>query len=508
MKNLQDNFDYYQKQKQEIIKNKETYQSVRYRTDYGPWQQSSHSFSGWEILGGYGTSWWYSVKWGKGRFGYHMKSDDVTKASVRQAIAKKVGRSLDEISDSLVISARGEDPTHWFADKGKMFNTYTIGYSYRKATQREEKFFDQFKYEQALKECEQNIERVSGLIVETQKQEVLQKEIGEKEGQISSAKSDIASLTAKIAEEQLRQKGYESECLKLTKVTEELSVKLGKQQEEIYAQLQEADDQQRSFFLAELWGTSGSEYIISVIKSLGFDANDLAYLAMNKTDNSVFDFALSSGADTASYFIKTKTLLQILVANGKDSLVAKVLEKGGDLTATLANAIALNDLATLDKLLTAKPALLKEKIAGFSLLQIAVAAEEQHIEVIKTLISLDSKLVEILTSNGESVLKMAVRVGNEEVIKLVSKHVNLQIEIDQLGSKIDDATKAEILEKQDIESVIKLFGTEISVSTITEEAEEEMEMSEVLESVTDESMSLDQTTVELVGSDDGSSGSI
>ncbi|MCC8483022.1 MAG: hypothetical protein LN561_00330 [Rickettsia endosymbiont of Labidopullus appendiculatus] len=77
---------------------------------------------------------------------------------------------------------------------------------------------------------------------------------------------------------------------------------------------------------------------------------------------------------------------------------------------------------------------------------------------------LNSNSAGVLTSNGESALKIAVRSGNAGILEKVTKHVNLQAEIAQLNSKVEQVLKDKILEHQDIETVIKLLrGEEISL---------------------------------------------
>ncbi|MCC8399058.1 MAG: ankyrin repeat domain-containing protein [Rickettsia endosymbiont of Platyusa sonomae] len=132
------------------------------------------------------------------------------------------------------------------------------------------------------------------------------------------------------------------------------------------------------------------------------------------------------------------------------------------MASTVVEAIGQNDIVTISKLSSYDNSLLSQKFAGYTLLQIAISA--QKAEMVQKILQLDSASAKILTNNGESALKIAVRSGNTEILEMVTLHSNLQAEIAQLGSKVEQALKDKILEYQDIETVIKLLrGEEISL---------------------------------------------
>ena len=150
--------------------------------------------------------------------------------------------------------------------------------------QREERFFDQAKYEQALRECEQNIASTRETMIEVQKQEQLQQQINRADQQIAGVKAEAANVAAKISAANALRVEYERKC---------------------------------AFFIAGLWGAEGSEATINYIKSLGFDANQLAHHAIVKNHSALFDLALQSGANCTDYFIGSKTLLQNIIQGDK-----------------------------------------------------------------------------------------------------------------------------------------------------------------------------------------------
>ncbi|WP_341760749.1 ankyrin repeat domain-containing protein [Candidatus Tisiphia endosymbiont of Dioctria linearis] len=271
----------------------------------------------------------------------------------------------------------------------------------------------------------------------------------------------------KIAAEKARLEAIAAEKAKLEAVkhgNDVISANISQQQKAVLDMLKSADSQQRAFFLSELFGKYDSESMtmISMIKSLGVDANQLAYYAIKKTNNELFVLALNYGANCCDYQIEGKTLLQQLIHSGNESFIKKILATGQDLTSTVVEAIGQNDIVTISKLSSYDNSLLSQKFAGYTLLQIAISA--QKAEMVQKILQLDSASAKILTNNGESALKIAVRSGNTEILEMVTLHSNLQAEIAQLGSKVEQALKDKILEYQDIETVIKLLrGEEISL---------------------------------------------
>ncbi|WP_342278411.1 ankyrin repeat domain-containing protein [Candidatus Tisiphia endosymbiont of Myopa tessellatipennis] len=291
--------------------------------------------------------------------------------------------------------------------------------------------------------------------IEREEIKALTIELNQVQGKIDTEKS-VASTFA------VKQQEAANRCTQTQLVNKEIANRLSGQEKAIFEKLQSADGKQRAFFLFELWGKPDSETMISIIKSLGVDADELAYYAIKKTHNELFELALYYGANCCNYSVEGKTLLQQLVHNGNESFIKKVLATGQDLASTVVEAIGQNDIVTISKLSSYDSSLLSQKFAGYTLLQIAISA--QKTEIVQKILQLGSSSAEVLTNNGESALKIAVRSGNDEIIKMVAQHANLQIEIAQLGSKVDQVFKAMILEHQDIATVIKLLkGEEISL---------------------------------------------
>jgi hypothetical protein len=133
---------------------------------------------------------------------------------------------------------------------------------------------------------------------------------------INDLEIEINSLRQQeAAEEQARQRAIAEEKARLEAIEQEkqqkiaaeqarldavkhgndvISANISKQQKANFDMFQSLNSKQRAFFLSELFGKSDSESMtmISIIKSLGVDADELAYYAVKKTHNELFDTLL------------------------------------------------------------------------------------------------------------------------------------------------------------------------------------------------------------------------
>lgn len=338
MKAAQESLSYYQQQRQQIIGNKQSYQSIRHISEYGPWQGGEylHKLSAAEFLNGFDLP------------------------SARSFIASKLGRPQEDISPSINVEC---EPESWAVENmtpntkmvpGMSKCTFRgleyvfrptaliLGYQHRVMQTREERFFDQAKYDQALRDCDKSIEGAIVQIEKLKQQELhqkialLDKEIVETKAQITDVstkitvandkkaeydgkcsklaeennqqlasldqeitktKSEVANVEASANAEKTKQVEYEKKLADLDAASKQGQIEFEQQKEKVYEILQAADAKQLAFFIAELYGVEGSEEIIKYIKGLGFDANELAAISVAKNNTALLDLALESGAD-------------------------------------------------------------------------------------------------------------------------------------------------------------------------------------------------------------------
>ncbi|MCC8399059.1 MAG: hypothetical protein LN563_00490 [Rickettsia endosymbiont of Platyusa sonomae] len=187
-----------------------------------------------------------------------------------------------------------------------------------------ERRFNQAKYDQDVTVANNRIRNLESAINSLRQQEAEQARIEvieqERQQKIAAERSRLAAIEQeKIAAEQARLAAIEQE--RQQKIAAEkarleavkhandvISANISQQQKANYDMLQSSDSKQRAFFLSELFGKSDSEsmLMISMIKSLGVDANELAYYAIKKTNNELFVLALNYGANCCDYQKRAK----------------------------------------------------------------------------------------------------------------------------------------------------------------------------------------------------------
>lgn len=223
------------------------------------------------------------------------------------------------------------------------------------------------------------------------------------------------------------------------------------------------DEKARAFMLSELFNNTdqSSKISVEIIKSVGFDANDLAFWAIKNNDLSLFDLALHYSADCSNYLINEQTLLQQVTNAGKQDFVQKILARGPDLTSTLVNAVKCNDGITVGKLISSNTELVFEKFAGYTLLQLAIATKK--IDVVQQILSIEDSVMQILTARGDSAFKIAVRSSNEQIIQALLPYLDINQEIVQLGTIINFDEMLHLQETRDTNILIELFKRKIMI---------------------------------------------
>lgn len=172
MKRLQDNLDYYNRQYESILDNRDSYTYE----DYGPWTSTTWVVGGAEIFSTKGLSWWYDIKWKSKRFGMHMRNDAATREDIKQTLAAKLGCSTEYIMLDPDINPRGNEPTCYTGHpKAFMFSSYNIGYQCRELKTR----FDQERYDAALKSCQSSINSAQAAISKFQQEEASRAKAGQ-----------------------------------------------------------------------------------------------------------------------------------------------------------------------------------------------------------------------------------------------------------------------------------------------------------------------------------------
>jgi hypothetical protein len=216
---------------------------------------------------------------------------------------------------------------------------------------------------------------------------------------------------------------------------EALKIKQQIEQEQltIVNKLSSMTEQERSSLLIDIASLTDKNSIFTLekIKELGFDAAFLAFRALQNNNDALFKLGLESGADYAT--------------------IAKIV-------------VTKNDVDSLERLASDRPALLYDKQNGFTLLQIAIT-ENASLSMISKIIDLDENSVAILSDSGESALKLAIIGGDDAVIQLVLNKADLAQELDQIEG-LSAGYKVSILSNNDTVIVMRLLkGEKISLAS-------------------------------------------
>lgn len=431
---------------------KNNYISTKTHNVYGPWQPSNWLVSGNEILSTKGLSWWYGVHWKAGRTGQHMKNDEVTRESIRQTIAGKLGFSTECIILDPQINARGNTPTiHTGIGDAIMFSSYNIGYQYRTLEVKTESYFDQAKYDADIKYCQGQINYYKDSV---------------EKGEL--AKKQYEDMLAKQKQEEL-----------IAKQKQEAILKKQKEEKAIIDNIKSIDAKERSILLSKVFNKTdaNSKFTVNEIKKTcngggGFDAGYLCYLAILEGKEGLFDLSLQhiAGGSFIShiYTVNEKTLLQHIINSNNQIFLHKALSKCNDedISDLTIHSLNTNNTQTLNKLIEFQPELFQKKYSGFTILQQVLNKGVVNIPLIEQIIILDNDLSSVLASNGESTFKISIKIfknTSPETIKLISNYINIKTELDQLPD-IELGLKEKIIEKSDIDTLIRLLsGEEISL---------------------------------------------
>lgn len=289
------------------------------------------------------------------------------------------------------------------------------------------------------------------------------KHITEVESEINSYKSQIddQDITIRYLNDSIS--SLSKQYSDITLLADPIRQKIDSDRNALINGYRNLDGKVRSFILSELFYNTdqASKISVEVIKSVGFDANDLAYLAIQNDNISLFDLALYYSADCSNYLINDQTLLQQASAAGKQDFIEKILERGPSLTNTLLNALKHNDTITIGKLISNNSNLAFEKFAGYTLLQLAITTKKT--DVVETILSIEESVIDILSDNGESAFKIAVRSADENMVEVLSSRVNITQEISQLGSDLSFDEMESLQDTNDIYLLTNLLKRKIDL---------------------------------------------
>ena len=246
----------------------------------------------------------------------------------------------------------------------------------------------------------------------------LAEDIADKQQQIPHMNLELTNLNSQINSINASNRVQETQIQNAQKNLDMLSQKLDGVQVKILEQVMEASEEKRAFFISELFEQSGTEFMVNAIKNQGYDADFLGYLAMNKNDQKLFNFALQDMR--LNVLIDGRTLLEHAILTKQNSYINKLLNSGLQLNVSLLNAIKNDDLATINTVVKHSPEILHHKHAGYTVFHVAVATGK--FEIAKSFIDIDQSVLNDFTSKGESISAIALRSESDATIQLLKQY--------------------------------------------------------------------------------------
>jgi len=277
---------------------------------------------------------------------------------------------------------------------------------------------------------------------------------------LTNKKSEYSDKSQQLQKLKLQVKDISKELGQTSYYKEEdvLSEKLRLEQQKLVEKLESCSAQDRTKLLFNIFHDEQKISIFNIIKSIGIDIDLLAYMAckFNKTD--VLEYALSKGGSLDDYFVSGDTTIETILKLDNPEHIKIMLENNSDFLCTILNAAENNNLETLSKIhqLDKNAFIKNDNIIGYTPIHFLLLGN--HIEAFNHITSIEPEYLKLTTSKGESLLKVALRSANDEMLTfLLSKYENTKEEIKSL---ID----------HDEDTLVKSFTTRsnLEVDTIAE----------------------------------------
>jgi hypothetical protein len=213
--------------------------------------------------------------------------------------------------------------------------------------------------------------------------------------------------------------------------------------------------------------------IVSIIESVGYSPDYLAYLAIKNNNLEAFKHAVKAGMNCDLYSFEGKTLLEMILTSDKKEFIDFALKSNNEVYCTILSSAKNNDIKVIKKLHDLDNNIFKNytDFSVFTPFQMLLFAGEA--KVAQEIISLDKSCLDVKSKEGESCFAISLRSSSSKVIEMLLGEVDLQKElislIDQdqgvLIKKVIKEYKIELKNLNEICSYAllntKLFITEI-----------------------------------------------
>lgn len=190
-------------------------------------------------------------------------------------------------------------------------------------------------------------------------------------------------------------------------------------------------DIQRSCVLGDKYGAPGALYLEKEIERLGFHPEIAASLGILKQNIKLIDFSIKYGINFDTNLVGDKTFLQLAVETCNSEVIKKILAATPSCETSLLYALSQNDISTVKAVLSYYPNMSKLLIFG-ELTPLQYAVGNNSYEVANYIVNTHADSIQTKNANGDSVLKIALRSGDDKTVSIVSNFCDITAECTSL----------------------------------------------------------------------------
>lgn len=214
---------------------------------------------------------------------------------------------------------------------------------------------------------------------------------------------------------------------------EVLSTKQKLEYKHLIDKLEPLTAQERAKLLFKIFDNKDQSHIFSIITSIGIDIDLLAYMACKFNKTQILEFALKRGASLDEYFVSEQTTIETILSLDNPDHIKLMLDHSGGFICTIINAAEHNRLDVLDQIyeLNKNAFTDNDSVIGYTPAHFLLLGNYQV--ALEHIISLCPECLNAKTLSEESLLKVALRSANFEMVGLlITQYENITEQIREL----------------------------------------------------------------------------
>lgn len=193
---------------------------------------------------------------------------------------------------------------------------------------------------------------------------------------------------------------------------------------------------QRATGLYSCFDKQSNELLMDTILECGFSHEHFAYLALENKNFDIFKIACDFGVNFDIYLLGQSTLAQLVIRAGNPEFIQEMFKcQESSLINSSIYACMENDLASLKTIFEYDKDIFKQSAIGCTVMQVAIA--NNKFDVVKLILALDPGIAELGTVTEDSYVKQAIRMGHNEIAKLLEEQIKTNFSMQSIGSTLD-----------------------------------------------------------------------